>query len=211
MFDIFYIPPVIQFISNLLVVIILVVRFKIIKKNLSKYQIGKLSIINLIIFCCSLYTTYRYNSSYPPYHVGLPLIYLVSLEILQTKVLFKKLYKVALFLAILIFTYETVILNGFLRNNELFTEYFNFSLSIFAALSIFKNSKINSNYFASVEFFLSSIIFISSSSRLILSLMETEFRNGDELGLFFMILIYNSIDFIQNMSFSYILLKWKEI
>lgn len=210
MFDIIYLPPFIQFISNLWILLVVLLNNKTIVDSKLYSRIARISVVNLILFCTALFYTFYFNNSYPTYHFGLPLLYILTLDILRVKELNRLLFYSALFFAASIFIFESIYYSGLFQNNELFTIYFNLSISCISAFVIFKKSKVSNKFLGSAYFFTASIFFITASSRILLSILETQFRLANNSSTFFITVVYNGLDIMQNIMFSILILKWKE-
>jgi hypothetical protein len=113
-------------------------------------------------------------------------------------------------ISLIIFLFETIICNGWLKNNEIQTVYVNIFTSVISVIILVNYLKANDDKIVIYKFLIfGSFLFVSASS-LILSLYESEIRQSPSMMAFFMIVIYNSVEIVQNLSIAFSLWKLKE-
>ena len=154
----------------------------------------------LLVYVFGLTTTVLFNSSYPAFHIGLPLLHFFILKSLKTDVNNVMIFKASVLISLSIFLTETVLLNGWIQNNEIYTIFYNVSIASLSFFVLIKEfTKPNNIYNSSTRLF-SSLLFFTSSSRLIISLYESSFRQTIKQETYILLFIYLSLEIFQNVS-----------
>jgi hypothetical protein len=156
----------------------------------------------LLVYVFGLTTTFLFNSSFPAFHIGLPLLHYLVLKSLKTDVNYNMIFKALVLISFCIFITETVLLNGWLQNNEVYTIFYNVSIASMSLFIMIKEfTKPNNINNSSIRLF-SSLLFFTSSSRLIISLFESSFRQTIKQETYILLFIYFSLEIFQNISLS---------
>lgn len=157
-----------------------------------------------------LISAYFLNTSYPVFHVSMFLEFMILCYVLNKIIIMKKLVFLFILMSIIIFFVESVYNNSWFYNNEIFNLFFNASCSFLSFVYLIK--LFPETNFPNKRYFLLfiSIIFIQSSSLLVISVFETQIRINPSYVAFFLFLIYNFFEITQNLVNTWIVWKLKE-
>lgn len=177
------------------------------------FQFRYLSIYLFVSLCTSIFeriVAVQLGSAIPVFHLTLLIrFYLIQIVLNQIVQLTKLNYFFGT-IAFIVFYFESIISNNWMKNNEILTVFVNLSLAVISIVSLFKIfQSIKSTLFNYSITVISSFLVISCSS-LILSIYESDLRTSQSYAAFFLILFYNLIEISQNFAITYSLWKLKE-
>jgi hypothetical protein len=177
------------------------------------FQFRYLSIYLFVSLCTSIFeriVAVQLGSAIPVFHLTLLIrFYLIQIVLNQIVQLTKLNYFFGT-IAFIVFYFESIISNNWMKNNEILTVFVNLSLAVISIVSLFKIfQSIKSTLFNYSITVISSFLVISCSS-LILSIYESDLRSSQSYAAFFLILFYNLIEISQNFAITYSLWKLKE-
>jgi len=152
----------------------------------------------------------QFESAISIFHLSIPIRFFYMNRIFLLEKTVKHLRYYPVLISLIIFLFETIICNGWLKNNEIQTVYVNIFTSVISVIILVNYLKANDDKIVIYKFLIfGSFLFVSASS-LILSLYESEIRQSPSMMAFFMIVIYNSVEIVQNLSIAFSLWKLKE-
>jgi hypothetical protein len=177
------------------------------------FQFRYLSIYLFVSLCTSIFeriVAVQLGSAIPVFHLTLLIrFYLIQIVLNQIVQLTKLNYFFGT-IAFIVFYFESIVSNNWMKNNEILTVFVNLSLAVISIVSLFKIfQSIKSALFNYSITVISSFLVISSSS-LILSIYESDLRSSQSYAAFFLILFYNLIEISQNFAITYSLWKLRE-
>jgi hypothetical protein len=177
------------------------------------FQFRYLSIYLFVSLCTSIFeriVAVQLGSAIPVFHLTLLIrFYLIQIVLNQIVQLTKLNYFFGT-IAFIVFYFESIISDNWMKNNEILTVFVNLSLAVISIVSLFKIfQSIKSTLFNYSITVISSFLVISCSS-LILSIYESDLRSSQSYAAFFLILFYNLIEISQNFAITYSLWKLKE-
>ena len=193
--------------SQLILVIILLVK----GKNTPLFFPFLFYAISKLIFSIStIGSAFIINSSYPVFHLTLFAEFLLILFLFDKILRIKSFSIPIMILGLICFVYESIILNNWFENNEIFTVYFNLSIGILSLKYLFEfiNSKFNPN--KKLLSFLFGFLFVKCASSLILSLFESDIRFEPNALAVLLLYFYNAFEILQGLLVSRIIWKLKE-
>jgi hypothetical protein len=157
-----------------------------------------------------LISAYFLNTSYPVFHVSMFLEFLILCYMLNKILEMKKLLLPFVLTSIIIFLFESVYKNGWFNNNEIFNLFFNASCSFLSFVYLIKlfpgTNLLNKRYFL----IFISVLFVQSSSLLVISIYETQIRINPNFVAFILFLTYNFFEITQNIVNTWIIWKLKK-
>lgn len=166
--------------------------------------------ISLILSLVERLVCLQFESAISIFHLSIPIRFFYMYRIFLLEKSIKRLRYYPVLISLIIFLFETIICNGWLKNNEIQTVYVNICTAVISGIILMNHLKTNDQKEVLYKFLIyGSFLFVSASS-LILSLYETEIRQSPSMMAFFMIVIYNSVEIVQNLSIAFSLWKLKE-
>lgn len=182
--------------------------FQNMRKNLS--QIITLKLFLIIGFSGNILMLFYSRFYGNPFFIAhiYDFIQYILLILLFKNLGFKFLFPITL-IPISVFLYESVFLDGWLNNNELFYVISTLFISVISFIRLYQNlTRISdNNYFFNI---IHGTFFICSISSIILGIYENEIRDGDVITAFFLIFLNNFITIVQNIGINLALWKLKE-
>lgn len=167
-------------------------------------------VISLILALLERYIAVIIGSAVPVYHISVFVRYLTILfvfyQILNHQIIFITLSSIA----VLIFSYESIYLNGWLKNNEILTVFSHISITAYAGYCLYKVLIQGQIILENYSINLIGLFLVYSGSSTILSFFETEILLKPSLAAFFLIAYYNILEISLNIGFGYSLWKLKE-
>jgi hypothetical protein len=160
---------------------------------------------NLLIISYS----YLYGNGHPAGHVFNLIQMLITLKILNSLGLIKRMYGFLIVFSILLFVFESLILNYLHTTNEGFHL---FSLAVIIAITFkgLKNQSEQNEIQNKFTYSFCITFFIYSVSSIILAIYEKDLRTSSLIAAFIVILINNLLTIFQNLGITYSLWKLKE-
>ncbi len=166
--------------------------------------------ISLILSLVERLVCLQFESAISIFHLSIPIRFFYMYRIFLLEKSIKRLRYYPALISLIIFLFETIICNGWLKNNEIQTVYVNICTAVISVIILMNHLKTNDQKEVLYKFLIyGSFLFVSASS-LILSLYESEIRQSPSMMAFFMIVIYNSVEIVQNLSIAFSLWKLKE-
>lgn len=166
--------------------------------------------ISLILSLVERLVCLQFESAISIFHLSIPIRFFYMYRIFLLEKSIKRLRYYPALISLIIFLFETIICNGWLKNNEIQTVYVNICTAVISGIILMNHLKTNDQKEVLYKFLIyGSFLFVSASS-LILSLYESEIRQSPSMMAFFMIVIYNSVEIVQNLSIAFSLWKLKE-
>lgn len=168
------------------------------------------SISKLIFSVLTIVSAFAINSSYPIFHISLFAEFLLILYLFNN-IQRTKIFSISiLFFGLICFFYESIFLNKWWENNEIFTVYFNLSVGILSLKYLFDFIYSTLNQNKKLLSFLFGFIFIKCASSIILSLFESDIRMEPNDLAVFLLYFYNGFEILQGLLESRIVWKLKE-
>jgi len=181
--------------------------------KLNEKRIIPLFVFLFLTFILSLFEIYAAESigtAVPVYHISVFVRYLTILlvfyQILKHKVILISLSCIAM----IIFGYESIYLNGWLKNNEILTVFSHISITVYAGYCLYKVLIQGQIILENYSINLIGLFLVYSGSSTILSFFETEIAQYQSFADFFLIIYYNIVETFLNLGIAFSIWKLKE-
>jgi hypothetical protein len=185
--------------------------YKIYKLDEKRYQpLFVFLFASLILSLLERYSAVKIGSAIPIYHISTIIRYLTILFVFYQIVKHKIVFISLSFIALLIFGFESIYLNGWMKNNEILTVFSNLSITTYSGYCLYKTLIEGSIKLEAYSIYLMGLFMVYSGSSTILSFFETEILLKPTFAAFFLIAYYNILEISLNIGFGYSLWKLKE-